>query len=784
MENKNDPAHEALKKIKENIAAAEKERRELRFIYTLNDLEQGNIQVLKNDEFYAGLESYLLNPTSENRDKKLPILLRICEGVLVEEIPIRERASALLSSVTQYHLDKNDKFIMLVLVRGLCNWLEFETEMLPGFSVLNRRLEDVLLWLMNNSYWLEAEEVVFLLHRIRSGSLKKSTAIKSLTNKTLQSLENNIIVEKLTDEYLQGNDKQHLFQNILHCIGHKAVMYLFDKIITLRSRTERLDLVNLISSFGSVAVPVLEDCLMTNPPWSVVRDVIYIISEIGTDANYPLIARYFGHADERVQHEMIRCTLKLDGKMMQSRLVNGLSYVKDRLKIQILHLLAEQDGHDENVLEALLDLADQSTTFSVQSGHDLMFAIIAALKKFPCKKSVEQLVKMWSECSRQQDTEQLLLYIDDALKFIEPKIRHKLQNVEEFQDLVSFDSDPVQQQLAFKKVKKTEEQIQVLVRAGESQKAGQLIYDQAIASAKIRDFSVAELLRDRLLEINPMALAEVIQLGDFIEEQKNTSLTSQHLEIWRELYEEMTTDEFNELYYALRQENYHKGDVIVQSGETDNHLYFLNSGYISLNCIVGGKEVFLRRMPPGNVFGAEQFFSPSVWTVTLKALGEIQVHILDHAVLAKISENYPGIEEKLRQYCQQHAQVPELLKMSGDDRREYPRYSVDLPTRNILLDPYGNKGKRVFNGQLFDISKQGLAFTIKISSTNNARLLLGRHIITTIIIGDEELPQLNGVIVGVRLHEPIMQDFSVHVKLSKRIDDVSFSKISSVARRN
>jgi hypothetical protein len=349
------------------------------------------------------------------------------------------------------------------------------------------------------------------------------------------------------------------------------------------------------------------------------------------------------------------------------------------------------------------------------------------------------------------------------------------------QDVVSFDNDPVQQQLALEKVRKAEEEIQALVRAGQIQQAGQLIYDQGITAAKIKDFAVAELLRDRLLEINPMAFTEVIQLGEFIDEQKSTSITSHHLEIWSELYEEMTTEEFNQLYYSLRQENYHKGDIIVRSGETDNNLYFLNSGYISLSCDAGGKEIFLKRMQPSNVLGGEQFFSLTVWTVTLRALSEIQVHVLDHEVFKKIAEDYPGIEDKLRNYCQKHAQVPELLKMSGDDRREYPRYPVILHTRNILLDPFSNKGKRSFNGELFDISRQGLAFTIRISNTDNARLLLGRHIMTTIIIGDEELTQQNGVVVGVRLYEPIMQDYSVHVKLSKKIDEAIFKRIVSIA---
>ncbi len=135
-----------LENIKQNIAAAEKERRELRFFHNLNELEKGKIQVLKNDEFIAGLESYLLAHPYENIDEKTELLFRLSKGALADEIPIRERALALLSSASKFHLEKNEKEIILVLVYGLCNWLEFETEFLPGFSVLNKRLKDMLVW--------------------------------------------------------------------------------------------------------------------------------------------------------------------------------------------------------------------------------------------------------------------------------------------------------------------------------------------------------------------------------------------------------------------------------------------------------------------------------------------------------------------------------------------------------------------------------------------------------------------------------------------------------------
>jgi hypothetical protein len=784
MKSKIGQSPEVSGNIAKDIAVAEKQRQELRFDYNLTNFEQGNIQVLKNDEFIAGLESYLLADPSENKEKKRQLLMRLGEGALAEEIQLRERALAVLSFAMELYFTQEETTNTFVLGHSLCNWLEFENEFLPGFSVLNKKLEDFLLWSVDNSYWVEAEEVVVLLHRIQSGNLKKSRTIQSLTTKTFQKLETKNIFEKLTDGYLLGNEQQGLCENILQCIGPKAAIYLLNRVNHSGDRSDRDDLLNLISHFNNAAVPAIEDCLKKDPAWGAIKNVISIVSEMKVDAHYDLVSRYFGHFDERIQHEMIRCVLKLGGPMVKARLIKGLGFVQDRLKIHIIRLLVEQEDNDDDVLGAILDIAKKTTSLSVQSEHDLQHALIAALKTFSCAMTISQLEKMRINYSAQLGTEQLLLHVDEALMVIEPKFRHHRQGGESLKDVVSFANDPLQRQLASEKVRKIEEEVQLLVRAGDIQQAGEIIYNQAVTAAKIKDFTVAELLLDRLLEINPMALNEAIELGEFIEKQKNTSINSHHLEIWSELYEEMTTEEFNKLYHSLRQENYRKDDLIVQSGENDNNLYFLNSGYVSLSCVVGGREIFLKRMKPSNVLGADQFFSNSVWTVTLRALCEIQVDVLDHAVLKKIAVDHPGIEHKLRKYCQKHTPVPELLKMSGSDRREYPRFSIVLQTKNVLVDPYGSVETRSFNGELFDISEQGMAFTIRISHTSKARLLLGRHIKTTIIVGAEELSQLSGVVVGVRLFSPIVQDFSVHVKLSKGIDVTSFNKILALIRRN
>ena len=478
---------------------------------------------------------------------------------------------------------------------------------------------------------------------------------------------------------------------------------------------------------------------------------------------------------------MIKCAVKLGGARMKDRLLYGLNEVNDSLKIYIIGILAEHAGRDESVLTALCELAEAKKQFPIESEYNILSAMIHALRFFPSWRSIDLLGRLRNHYDKVSGSDHLLLEIEQSLKILSPQLRHNQQRPEDNEDKVTFDSDPLQKQLAFNKAAKTEEKVKKLVHEGNVEDAGQLLYNHALAAAQEKDFVTAEMLRDRVLEVNPMALTEVIELGELIEEQKTTLVSSHHIEIWGKLYDELTIEEFNVLYQALRQEDYRKGDPIIEAGESDESLYFLNSGYISLNCISNGKEQFLKRMVPSDVLGSEQLFSASVWTVTLRALSDVQVQVLDHTTFREISDRFPDLEDKLQRYCEKYSTIPELLKMSGDDRREYPRYPITLRTQNYLRDPFGVKGSRKFNGELIDISRNGLAFAIKISSKNNAKLLLGRHIVADVFAKNESLIHCSGVIVGVRTPALAAQTFTVHVKLSKKIDDAVLKNIISQA---
>lgn len=782
MNTKTGQQPDTLEKIRRDIASSEERRRKLRFEHNLTALALGSIQVLGNDEFVSGLVEYLPENFSNKKDQNRKILIALGDAVVCEESRIRERTLAVLSLAAVHYLQHNDKGSIILLVRSFSRWLEYEAEVLPGLTIIVKCIENLSIWLLEMSFWKDAERIITLLATIRSGELEKCSAIRSLAAKSLSRLATEPLIEKLTDSYLKESDQE--FQKIiLLCFGKQSAMYLTGRAGGSSDHTERLALMELLLPFREHLFPVLEDYLKEDHQWAALRNIIFIVSELGEESLYPLIQQFFSHEDRRVQHEMIRCVVKLGGANMNVRLLAGLGAVNDSLKIYIIRMLAEHEERDDSAVSAFGELLDKRRDRSSSSTHGIRSAIITALRAFPCRQSIALLNRLQTEYRKIPGSDHVLLQIDHSLKILTPQVRHNRQRPEDLNETVSFDSDPLQKQLAFNKIAKTEEKVRKLMSQGDSNKAGIVLYEHALVAGKERDFATAEMLRDRMLEVNPMALGEVIELGEWIEEQKTTVIGSHHIEIWSNLYEEMSTEEFNALYQAMRQEDYRKGDPIVQAGESDESLYFLNSGYISLNCIAGGRENFLKRMGPSDVLGSEQFFSASVWTVSLRALSDVQVHVLDHDAFKSIAGKFPNFEGKLKRYCDKVAKIPELLKMSGDDRREYPRYPVTFLTRNHLRDPYGTKGSRDFNAELVDISRNGLAFEIKISSRKNARLLLGRQIVSEIQVEGKPPVQCSGIIVGVRFQDRNDQNFTVHVKLSKKIDDTAFKNILSLGHQ-
>ncbi len=385
-------------------------------------------------------------------------------------------------------------------------------------------------------------------------------------------------------------------------------------------KNARLQLVKLIPGAGGSVIPILKDCLQKKPPWYVVRNVIFILSELNDDSFYDIIQPYLSHRDIRVQQQVLSCITKISEDNLRERLIASLPSVHDDLKIKVVMEFGEAGG-DKNLVNVLVELLHSRQTFLEETSNELIVKICVALKSSPQKEVIEvlnQLIEERKDFTDQSDP--VIVAAKDALSIVEPKYRHTAQTslgASERYDS-EFDIDSLANNPS--SILKLEQSVEEYIAQGDLEKAGGKLYSNAVNAARNKDYTTAELLRDKLLDINPLALTEVIRLGEIIEEEKSSTINNHHISVWSGLYDTMSTDEFNALYYAMRHESYSSDETIVRAGENDASLYFVNSGSVTLSCQSGDKESFLKRLQPGEVIGVGPFFSVSVsaWVNSLK----------------------------------------------------------------------------------------------------------------------------------------------------------------------
>jgi CRP-like cAMP-binding protein len=321
------------------------------------------------------------------------------------------------------------------------------------------------------------------------------------------------------------------------------------------------------------------------------------------------------------------------------------------------------------------------------------------------------------------------------------------------------------------KIKESEKLVEQHIQKGDTAAAVELLYKMIVYCARQKNFSKAEKLRDRLMEVDSMALDEIINSQEIIDEEKEQSLDPIHKEIWARLYETLSTEEKNAIYFSMQDTTYKINEPIFSQGDLNPTLYFINQGQVKIIYTDKNGDVLLNTLGPGQIAGQDNFFSNTVCTTSAVALTNVNLRSLEKKALLGMEGEFPNLKHKLHTYCDNFQNVAEMINKKKMDRRIQRRVKISGTGLFNLLNQAGEPIAKSFKGELSDISIGGLAFEIRISKEETARLLLGRKINAYFKFSKTHPPieiERNGTIVGVYPYP--FEDYSIHVKFDKIFD--------------
>ncbi len=617
--------------------------------------------------------------------------------------------------------------------------------------------------------WNEFKSATRLLWKIRNTTLNNSGKLTAPYKEVFSSLCTKDILEKVLQYQLFGRDEQKVFSGkVMSYFGEDGMVYLLHRLVFSPSKDDRLQLLKILKGYGRDILPVLKQFLKEDLPWYAIRNLIIIVANTEDPDTYQLIEGYLLHPDRRIQEQVVAAIFQLGGDSMGLRIFQALPVVEDAVKRKIVLQLSS--FKDESLGEKLVDFLTQRVVNSENSNDELAISAVIVLRSYPYDSVIQGLQRILTELQNSTNLPALQDVIMETLHILIPRQRHISKNVMAVSfhpnglnmdlDGSSFDEDSIG---AFLDV--VDEEIEINgVESGTA-----MLLDKNTKAAYDGNLGLAEELRDKILEINPDALKEVLGITELIEKNRSLNAETEEETIWGELHGFLGDQSWRELQKIWRIERFMEGEKIVGVGDVDPCLFMINKGWVSVSCTCNGSEMFLKKLGSGEIYGSRPFFSSSVWTADLVASCESEIMVLHKKDFCAMSEYNPGLEEKLYDYALKKENTKQLVMMSGSDRRNNVRIRKSITIHCLLYDVYRSQGseKRVA-GQLIDLSRGGMAFSIKIASRAVADKMLGRQI--ALESGNEQSELYYGIIVGVNSIAGKENFFSLHIRFYNTIE--------------
>ncbi len=771
----------ALGTTKVILQQTERGRKGARLQSGITALAKGNLASLKNSEVCQNLPATIEKLLANDKESvAAAIIQNVVKGLAKKDHELRPQLALALGAVA-YKLSCLNRWDWLEKLTPVClAWIR-ENE------VADRSLEKNVLAMqamMNHAWYSDnnslAEDILDVFYYIRSGAFEKNDEIRKLVGRIQDKNVDVLLLRGYLERcFVRPVDEMICRKIIMQ--GPVAARFLLDTLIASDKRADRIRLLKILSELGADLVPVLLERLPDPMPWYGKRNIIRLLAVTGSEEDVEEILSYASHDDLRVQQEVLQCILRTGKSSTARYLVAALSESAVQTKIQVVRNL--RPLADESLVEPLAGLLSECSFYG---GADKKTLALEISKTLGATDSSMALVPLQSiiDGGRNQFGQESVRAAKLAVALIEEKEnsqrsgldarveKHQEARTAAVESVVKSVPPPVAKEYEPITDYPEEREVYALLGKDKAESAKKILSALIEKTAQLRKFNEAEALRLRLIDIDAMALAEIIRAAEIIEDAKSNSIDQGHILIWSDLYDLLTTEEFNVLYHSLEHETYPTETVIVKQGDPQWRLFFVNKGRVKLYFNEKENETLVKTVGPGNVFGGASFFDDSVWTLNAASMGSVELSTLSMKSVDEWREEHPAIEAKIQDYCLRFDKVNDFFISTGAERRQEERIPLAGSIHINLLDDSGKLTDTTIRGEGSDISTGGLSFLSRITQRKQARTLLGRQvkIFFSDSEGHEKQVGLSGTVVAVRNLYSAEPGRSVHISFDTELE--------------
>ncbi len=769
----------STQKVSNLIHKGERERKKQRLEAGIRGILQGNTSLLKNEELLDYLPEAIQHIQKRSGDGDVAVLLKGMVDSFKEGVEKTNQSllNSIITIVENFAADSQWSQIDLIIEP-----LMEEVRKGGVGDVLMEKTATLLQQVMQKSWQAgendRGDKILTFLHQIRLGDIRLAASIKTIVAKVQ---DKGIIRANLPNLLAQclRSPKDKTLSSRLIFQGPVALRFLVDALIKADEESDRLTLLELLSSSPNFLSSVVHERLQEHMPWYGKRNLIKLLGESGNEEDAESVLPYLNHDDFRVQREAFLTLYKVGGRNRKRLLLKALEQSSELINIHIIEALAS--CCDSEVAEKLVEMVMSHERFGEKNRNDLLLHLMETLGKCKCsaaQKGIHAFLSTRGQRATRKISAEVWAAGETALRTLQDEIQETRKKHLQASQLRK---NALKQAAKLSKIAMAqrvitglpqEQAVRTLLSRGQKNEAAEQILELIERAARLRNFVQAESLREWLIEIDSVELSRILRAAEIIDSAKVASIDKSHLEIWGGLYDILTTDEFSAVYHALKHTHYDNEELVIGQGALQGSLFFINSGKVKLYFDDNGSDVLVKTMGRGEIFGSEAFFEASVWTISVAAIEKSDISVLKVDTLEDWAETFPGLESKLSDFCKKSEKIEDLIRQNSTDRRLNQRYKISGRVVSTLLDKRGRSIGTNQKVELRDISEGGISFLVRISQKENARLLLGRKI-------QINLPEMEkfgdgftliGDILSVRNTFAVENDYLLNMKFDKLLD--------------
>jgi HEAT repeat protein/CRP-like cAMP-binding protein len=726
----------------------ERKKRERRMALLKDGLTRvfrGEMSPFLEPEFTEALPEYAKQLAAAGKSRSIRTLLeKLSAGLREPRAEVREKAAEALVAVGQPLLADGRLAPMAEAAPSWLNWLQKEIELSEAYRAMVHLLRDLTRALIRAEVFEESDALLETFHRIQYREGHPDPAAREMADEALREIASNEVLDLLMEEFQSGAE-EHRRQAIrlLGLLGEASMDRLLDLLEESRDMSVRVRILHVLSEIGTPAPQALIRRIQKGGSWYYLRNLILMLGKVGRENHLRVLVPLLKHEDFRVRRETLNSIFNIGGDRRGDILIGALKDADDRLRLNIVDMLGAL-GY-KPAARPLMELIEGSKSFfSTKVSDRLQEKICAALGRI----GSEEAVPLLSNIAGQKGLLGLRSFPDG----VREAAAHALANIGRAESAekpreskVSLPGQKLTLPGARSAQPKTPEVIttdltlpaamgeRIVQRNNDTveENVVDMLMGAIREAARAGDFDRAETLRQQLVELDGLALTEIIQAGEIIDQERGTpkvEVDADHLGIWPDLYDALTPEESDALYEALEETDLQADETVFQQGEPESRLFFVHRGQLKQVFLSGERENLLKTVGKGDIVGEETFFGVSVCTTSLVALSQCRISHLDRKILEKWREPFPALESKIHDYCLRRERIQDILQNKGLERRKQERFPVTGVVDVQLLSPSGAATGKLFKGNLRDISVGGISFGIRSPNRKNTSLLLGRDL--------------------------------------------------------